>query len=44
MRFEEWNSLKHGDKIKHVETSEIETIYVAFDNERYIEGKKACSH
>lgn len=41
MTSKEWLDLKHGDRIKHVETGEIETIYIAFDNEQYIEGEKS---
>lgn len=35
----EWENLKHGDKIKHL-NGDVETIY-EWDNEKYIEGEKS---
>lgn len=35
----EWENLKHGDKIKHL-NGDVETIY-EWNNEKYIEGKKS---
>ena len=40
MKFNEWKSLKHGDKIKNKYNGDIEKIYEAFD-EKYIEGEKS---
>lgn len=39
MDWNEWNNLKHGDKIQH-ENGDIETIY-EWDGEKYIEGEKS---
>lgn len=35
----EWENLKYGDRIKHL-NGDVETIY-EWDNEKYIEGKKS---
>lgn len=40
MNKEQWQSLKHGDKIKNKYTGDIEVIY-EFMNELYIEGIKS---
>ena len=40
MTYDEWKSLKHGDKIQNVNNGDIETIYEAWD-EKYIEGEKS---
>ena len=35
----EWESLKHGDKVKH-RNGDVETIY-EWDGEKYIDGEKS---
>ena len=39
MTWKEWESLKHGDKIKH-QNGDVEIIY-EWDGEKYIDGEKS---
>lgn len=39
MNWNEWENLKHGDRIKH-RNGDVETIY-DWDGEKYIDGEKS---
>lgn len=39
MKWNEWENLRHGDKIRH-QNGDIETIY-EWDGEKYIDGENS---